>query len=104
MQTTYRAQKELEYCGRSSLRRSSFRAGRKERGLPLRVDLLVMSELLSSAWNYLSGGGGEGGGGGGSRFVGLEVDMGGGKVVKIKKIIAEGQVLYDSHAYPSTYT
>lgn len=48
-----------------------------------------MSELLSSAWNYLSGGGGEGGGG--SRFVGLEVDMGGGKVVKIKKVIAEGQ-------------
>lgn len=49
-----------------------------------------MSELLSSAWNYLSGGGG-GEGGGGSRFVGVEVDMGGGKVVKIKKTIAEGQ-------------
>ena len=50
-----------------------------------------MSELFSSAWSYLSGGGGGGGEGeGGSRFVGQEVDMGGGKVVKIKKIIAEG--------------
>ena len=52
-----------------------------------------MSELFSSAWNYLSGGGGGGSGGegnGGSRFVGQEVDMGG-KVVKIKKIIAEGK-------------
>ena len=50
-----------------------------------------MSDLFSSAWSYLSGGGGGGGEGeGGSRFVGQEVDMGGGKVVKIKKIIAEG--------------
>lgn len=53
-----------------------------------------MSELFSSAWNYLSGGGGSGEGAGGSRFVGLEVDMGGGKVVKIKKTIAEGLVLH----------
>lgn len=50
-----------------------------------------MSDLFSSAWNYLSGGGGGGEGGGGSRFVGQEVDLGGGKVVKIKKIIAEGK-------------
>ena len=53
-----------------------------------------MSELFSSAWNYLSGGGGGGGGGegnGGSRFVGQEVDMRG-KVVKIKKVIAEGKL------------
>lgn len=50
-----------------------------------------MSELFSSAWSYLSGGGGGGEGNGGSRFVGQEVDIGSGKVVKIKKIIAEGQ-------------
>ena len=50
-----------------------------------------MSELLSSAWSYLSGSGGGGeGGSGGARFVGQEVDMGGGKVVKIKRVIAEG--------------
>lgn len=54
-----------------------------------------MSELISSAWSYLSGGGG-GGEGGGSRFVGQEVDMGSGKVVKIKKIIAEGQLAFQS--------
>lgn len=58
-----------------------------------------MSELFSSAWNYLSGGGGGGEGTGGSRFVGLEVDMGGGKVVKIKKTIAEGQVILYSCMY-----
>ena len=51
-----------------------------------------MSDLFSSAWSYLRGGGDGGGdGGGGARLVGQEVDMGGGKVVKIKKTIAEGQ-------------
>ena len=59
----------------------------------------VMAELFSSAWNYLRGGsegggeGAEGGGGAGSRFVGQEVDLGNGKVVKIKRIIAEGERL-----------
>ena len=55
-----------------------------------------MAELFSSAWNYLRGGsegGGEGGGEAGSRFVGQEVDLGSGKVVKIKRIIAEGEEL-----------
>ena len=47
-----------------------------------------MSDLFSSAWSYLSGGGD--GGSGGGRFVGQEVDMGGGKVVRIKRVIAEG--------------
>ena len=50
-----------------------------------------MSELFSSAWNYISGGGGSDGGGAGSRFVGQEVDLGSGRVVKIKKVIAEGE-------------
>ena len=50
-----------------------------------------MSELFSSAWNYISGGGGSDGGGAGSRFVGQEVDLGSGRVVKIKKVIAEGK-------------
>ena len=50
-----------------------------------------MSELFSSAWSYLSGGSGGGeGASGGSRFLGQEVDLGGGKVVKLRRVIAEG--------------
>ena len=55
-----------------------------------------MSDLFSSAWSYLSGGGGASErGGGGSRFVGQEVDMGEGRVFKIKKVIAEGGLRWE---------
>ena len=49
-----------------------------------------MSDLFSSAWSYLSGGSGGEAGSGGSRFVGQEVELGGGKVVKLRRVIAEG--------------
>ena len=47
-----------------------------------------MSSRFSSALNYLSGGGASEGG---SRFVGQTVDLGGGKKLKVKKVIAEGK-------------
>lgn len=56
-----------------------------------------MTNRLSSALSYLSGhGGGSSGGGsgvseGGSRFVGQTVDLGGGRKLKVKKVIAEGE-------------
>ncbi len=82
-------------------------------GCPLRGDTEAMSELLSSAWSYLSGGGGaaEVGSGGGSRFVGQVVDIGGGNKLRVKKVIAEGMDLLAScglsvsiHTHTHTHT
>lgn len=51
-----------------------------------------MSNPFSSAMNYLSGHGNGGGASeGGSRFLGQTVDLGGGRKLKVKKVIAEGK-------------
>lgn len=52
-----------------------------------------MSNPFSSAMNYLSGHGGGGGvSEGGNRFVGQNVELGGSRKLKVKKVIAEGMI------------
>ena len=50
---------------------------------------MVMSNAFSSALNYLSGVGGESGG---NKFVGQTVDLGRGRKLRVKKVIAEGKL------------
>lgn len=53
-----------------------------------------MVDFFRSAMSYLSGGEGESGGGGGNAFVGQIVDLGDGMKLKVKKVIAEGNLVY----------
>ena len=48
-----------------------------------------MSNPFSSAMNYLSSHGSEGG----SRFLGQTVDLGSGRKLRVKKVIAEGRAV-----------